>query len=234
MTAKEMQEELLKFMDSGEIEKDHVPKVTTIQNWIGLILENLINKEQPSHLKLLKLRVLQMKKIKFDHSNTKSLVHSNNAIQKLINTLFFHGELFYSLNQYDKALLYYNKVLEIDPFNFIASSFPFSDLEKVLEQYDKDLYNLGIEANFKLGRHKESHLNTEKLAKILEIEFNNAFILYNADINFKLRQFNKAISDLDIAINLKPNDIEMLILRGKTYFFLEKYDLALFDFIKAL
>ncbi|RIB18412.1 hypothetical protein C2G38_2184637 [Gigaspora rosea] len=35
MTAKEMQEELLKFVDSGEIEKDHMPKVTTIQNWIG-------------------------------------------------------------------------------------------------------------------------------------------------------------------------------------------------------
>ncbi|CAG8847628.1 13211_t:CDS:1, partial [Gigaspora margarita] len=83
-------------------------------------------------------------------------------------------------------------------------------------------------------RSKESHLNTEKLSKILKIEFNNAFILYNTDINFKLLQFNKAISDLDVAIKLKPNDIEMLILRGKTYFFLEKYDLALFDFIKAL
>ncbi|CAG8637255.1 823_t:CDS:2, partial [Gigaspora rosea] len=83
-------------------------------------------------------------------------------------------------------------------------------------------------------RHRESHLNTEKLSKILEIEFNNTFILYNTDIIFKLRQFNKAISDLDIAINLKPNTIEMLILRGKIYFFLEKYDLALFDFIKAL
>ncbi|CAG8778785.1 32088_t:CDS:2, partial [Gigaspora margarita] len=82
-------------------------------------------------------------------------------------------------------------------------------------------------------RRKESHLNTEKLSKILEIEFNNTFILYNTDINFKFRQFNKAISDLDIAIKFKPNDIEMLILRGKTYFFLVKYVLALFDFIKA-
>ncbi|CAG8621021.1 4780_t:CDS:1, partial [Gigaspora rosea] len=35
MIAKEMQEELLKFVDSGEIEKDHVPKVTTIQNCIS-------------------------------------------------------------------------------------------------------------------------------------------------------------------------------------------------------
>ncbi|CAG8681288.1 1034_t:CDS:1, partial [Gigaspora rosea] len=73
-----------------------------------------------------------------------------------------------------------------------------------------------------------------KIIEDLEIEFNNALILYNYDVNFKLRQFNKAISDLDVAIKLKPNDIEILILRGKTYFFLEKYDLALFDFIKAL
>ncbi|CAG8657034.1 20659_t:CDS:1, partial [Gigaspora rosea] len=35
MIAKEIQEELLKFMDSEEIKKDYVPKVTTIQNWIG-------------------------------------------------------------------------------------------------------------------------------------------------------------------------------------------------------
>ncbi|CAG8599399.1 11758_t:CDS:1, partial [Cetraspora pellucida] len=35
MTAKEMHKELLRFARSGEIEEDHVPKVTTIQNWIG-------------------------------------------------------------------------------------------------------------------------------------------------------------------------------------------------------
>ncbi|CAG8487185.1 1687_t:CDS:2 [Gigaspora rosea] len=35
MTAKEMHEELLKFARTGEIEDDHVPQLTTIQNWIG-------------------------------------------------------------------------------------------------------------------------------------------------------------------------------------------------------
>ncbi|KAF0442489.1 tetratricopeptide repeat protein [Gigaspora margarita] len=59
----------------------------------------------------------------FDHNNTESLVHCNNALQKLINTLLFHGESFYSLKQYDEALLYYDKVLEVDPFNLIATSF---------------------------------------------------------------------------------------------------------------
>ncbi|KAF0544032.1 tetratricopeptide repeat protein [Gigaspora margarita] len=228
----------------------------------------------------------------FDHSNIKSLVHSNNALQKFINTLLFHGETFYSLKQFDKALLYYDKVLEIDPFNLIALSFcgkvyyslgqyykaflnlnkaldinpldmatllyrgeayfnhghydkAFFDLEKVLEQYDydEDLYNLGMSLEIKSNYTKVLILqakicfNLEKYSdtiQFLKIEFNNAFILYSTDINFKLRQFNKAISDLDIAIKFKPNDIEMLILRGKSYFFLEKYDLAFFDFIKAL
>ncbi|CAG8801914.1 30854_t:CDS:2, partial [Gigaspora margarita] len=35
LTAKEMHEELLKFAHSGEIDEDYVPKVDTIQNWIG-------------------------------------------------------------------------------------------------------------------------------------------------------------------------------------------------------
>lgn len=35
LTAKEMHEELLELAHSGEIDEDHVPKVTTIQNWIG-------------------------------------------------------------------------------------------------------------------------------------------------------------------------------------------------------
>ncbi|KAF0552638.1 tetratricopeptide repeat protein [Gigaspora margarita] len=62
----------------------------------------------------------------FEHSNIRSSLHpeySNNALQKLINTLLFHGETLYSLEQYDEALLYYNKVLEIDPYNLTALSF---------------------------------------------------------------------------------------------------------------
>ncbi|CAG8853202.1 4213_t:CDS:2, partial [Gigaspora margarita] len=86
---------------------------------------------------------------------------------------------------------------------------------------------------FKNEDTKGGHINLEKLSKILEIEFNNVFTLYNTDINFKRQQFNKTILDLDITINSKPDNIEKLILRGKAYFFLEKYDLALFDFIKA-
>ncbi|CAG8790917.1 20279_t:CDS:2, partial [Gigaspora margarita] len=35
MTAKKMHEELLKFTHAREIENDHVPQLTTIQNWIG-------------------------------------------------------------------------------------------------------------------------------------------------------------------------------------------------------
>ncbi|CAG8755683.1 3538_t:CDS:2, partial [Cetraspora pellucida] len=35
MTAKDIHEELLKFANSDEIKEKHVPKVTTIQNWIG-------------------------------------------------------------------------------------------------------------------------------------------------------------------------------------------------------
>ncbi|CAG8713035.1 4783_t:CDS:1, partial [Racocetra fulgida] len=35
LTAKGIHEELLRFAHSGEIKEDHVPKIDTIQNWIG-------------------------------------------------------------------------------------------------------------------------------------------------------------------------------------------------------
>ncbi|CAG8718458.1 1697_t:CDS:2, partial [Racocetra fulgida] len=35
MTAKEMREELLRFVRAGEIEEHHVPQLNTIQSWIG-------------------------------------------------------------------------------------------------------------------------------------------------------------------------------------------------------
>ncbi|CAG8535307.1 21248_t:CDS:1, partial [Gigaspora rosea] len=62
---------------------------------------------------------------------------------------------FYSLKQYDEALLYYDKVLEIDPFNLIASSFrgkvyyslgqyykAFLDLNKALDINPIDMATL--------------------------------------------------------------------------------------------
>ncbi|CAG8796965.1 5689_t:CDS:2, partial [Gigaspora rosea] len=102
--------------------------------------------------------------------------------------LIFSAKIFFILKKYENTIKYLNEILKVEPDNDIALFYR-------------------SEANFKLGRRKESHLNTEKLSKILEIEFNNAFNLYNTDINFKLRQFNKVISDLDVAIKLKPNDI---------------------------
>jgi len=35
MLAKDMYNELLKFVESGELEAEDIPKITTIQNWIS-------------------------------------------------------------------------------------------------------------------------------------------------------------------------------------------------------
>ncbi|CAG8850322.1 14665_t:CDS:2, partial [Gigaspora margarita] len=63
-------------------------------------------------------------------------------------------------------------------------------------------------------------------------QFDYALLYFNKVL--EISPNDKTISDLNVAIKLKPNVMEMLILRGKTYFFLEKYDLALFDFIKSV
>jgi len=54
MSAKDMYNELLMFVDSGELEAEDVPKITTIQNWISAYArtfkeqatENMVNSTQ--------------------------------------------------------------------------------------------------------------------------------------------------------------------------------------------
>ena len=108
----------------------------------------------------------------FDHSNTESLVHSNNALKNLINTLLFHGESHYSLEQYNEALLCYNKVLEIDPYNLTALSF-----------YGKIYYLL--------GRFYKAFLNLNEALEINPLDVTT--LLYCREAYFKLGHFIKPL-----------------------------------------
>ncbi|CAG8500953.1 9209_t:CDS:2, partial [Gigaspora margarita] len=127
------------------------------------------------------------------------LVHSNNVLQKLINTLLFHGELFYSLKQYDKALLYYDKVSEFDPFNLIASSF-----------HGKVYYLL--------GQYYKAFLDLNKALDINPLDI--ATLLYRGEAYFNHDAFNgfdftsmKQFSSKKFEIN----NITAIMLCGEEY-----------------
>ncbi|RIB19046.1 hypothetical protein C2G38_2245379 [Gigaspora rosea] len=137
----------------------------------------------------------------FDHNNTESLVHSNNALQKLINALLFHGESFYSLKQYGEALLYYDKVLEIDSFNLTAPSF-----------YGKVYYSL--------GQYYKAFLDLNKA-----LDINPPTLLYRGEAYFNhvLKQYNEDLYNLGMSLEIKSNYTNVLILQAKICFNLEKY-----------
>src|SRR5205823_2779328 len=91
--------------------------------------------------------------------------NTNNALQKFINTLLFHGESHYSLEQYNKALLYYNKVLEIVPYDLTALFFR-----------GKIYYSL--------GRFYKAFLNLNEALEINPLDMTT--LLYRGETYFKL------------------------------------------------
>ncbi|CAG8746762.1 36078_t:CDS:2, partial [Gigaspora margarita] len=74
----------------------------------------------------------------------------------------------------------------------------FSDLEKVLEQYEKDLYNLGMSLEI-----KSNYANT---------------LILQAKNCFNLEKYRDTIQFLCKALEIDPKNKIILTLRGGTYF----------------
>ncbi|KAF0428414.1 tetratricopeptide repeat protein [Gigaspora margarita] len=176
---------------------------------------NYINNVQEDEINLGALLCFKIAS-EFNHSNAESLVHSNNALQNLINTLLFHGESFYLLKQYDKALLYYDKVLEIDPFNLIASSFR-GRVYYSLGQYYKAFFDL----------NKALDINPIYMAILLyrgEAYFNHGhYDKAFSDLEIVLEQYDEDLYNLGMSLEIKSNYTNALILQAKICFNLEKY-----------
>ncbi|RIB22278.1 hypothetical protein C2G38_2174429 [Gigaspora rosea] len=178
----------------------------------------------------------------------------NSAVQKFINALLFEGGSYYSLEQYNKALLYYdkaflnlNKALEIDSCDettllYCGEAYfklghyykAFYDLEKTLEinTKSKTIPTLRGGAYFYLDQYNNA---IKDLNKSLEMEHNNATALFlRGEAFYCLNHFHEAFLDFDDALKFEPNNTDMLVLRGEAYLNLEHYYNAFLDFEKAL
>ncbi|KAF0503171.1 tetratricopeptide repeat protein [Gigaspora margarita] len=178
----------------------------------------------------------------------------NSALQKLINTLLFQGESYYSLEQYNKALLYYDKVSKIDPIKLTALSFcgkiyyssgqyykAFLNLNKALEINSCDMTTILYrgEAYFKLGHYNKAFYDLEKVLEkyddasyshgmFLEIKSNYANALtLQAKICFNLQRYEETIKFLSKALVINPKNKSILTLRGGAYFYLDQYTMQL-------
>lgn len=123
------------------------------------------------------------------------------------------GETFYSIKQYEKAILSLKKAIESDS-NYIASYNSLGYVYRELKGYKKsiDILNKAILLN---PTYPET--------------FHNRGNTY-----FLMKEFNKALSDFDKVVQLSPKDINAYISRGSTYSKLKNYEKAINDLNKVI
>jgi tetratricopeptide (TPR) repeat protein len=123
------------------------------------------------------------------------------------------GDIFNFKKEYEEALEWYEKSLDIDPKYVDAWINKATALIKQ-EKYSKAIkaieYALYLDEDDKIGWH------------------NKGFIFY------QLGQFNRSLEARGKAIELDPNDPRLLTGRAAVYFMLENYNFSLDDLEKAL
>lgn len=123
------------------------------------------------------------------------------------------GYAYLYLNEYEKAISDFNKVIILLPYKADA----YTDRGNAYREFNK--YNNAI-----------SDYN-----KALEIEPDDAIVYCNLALVYKdLKEYDKAISNYNKAIEIDPDNEETFLNRGQLYLNLKKYDKAIYDFNEAI
>ncbi|RHZ70584.1 hypothetical protein Glove_269g64 [Diversispora epigaea] len=136
-----------------------------------------------------------------------------------IFTLFDQGQIYCKMDKMEKSLVNLNKFLKNCPNDFDALScrgdvYNMNKCDESIADYNKAL---------------------EILNKLIEIDFNNAFVLYfRGEVYRLLAKYDKALKDMNKSLAINPNDIFALANRGEIYRKLKKYEEALEDVNKVL
>ena len=161
----------------------------------------------------------------------------------------FRGGLYKKLKCYKEAIADYSKSIEIKPGEMNYSSYGYlGGLYKELKQYDKAIadYSKTIELNpnnesfyyyrggayGNLGKFDKA---IEYFNKAIELNPNNAKLYARcSEAYFKLGNYNKALENCSNAIQINSNNLifnsDIYRCRGLAYYYLEKYEEAIFDF----
>ncbi|CAG8479173.1 7084_t:CDS:2 [Dentiscutata erythropus] len=149
--------------------------------------------------------------------------------RKMIKTLLFRGETYYSLEQYDKSLSNFCRVLEIDPYNSVVLSFCCM-LYYLLEKY----------SYFELGHYNKAFIDLKKKVRkrnnrfVRDFKTSTTILTLRGGVYFYLDQYNNSLKDLNEILEMDQNNATTIFLRGESYFHLvylklEEYDKALSD-----
>jgi tetratricopeptide (TPR) repeat protein len=139
-------------------------------------------------------------------NHTEAIQAINKAISIAPHSIYYtnRGSTFFALKQYDKALLDYDKAIQLNP-NLASAYMNRGSLYSVLKKYDKALadHNKAIQIN------SQSTILSSNIGQTNELSTEDAMSYYNRGIDFYVQgNYKDAIADFDNAIKINPELVE--------------------------
>ena len=160
---------------------------------------------------------------------------------------FEAGKKAYADGNYEKAINFMTKVIEVEPekvsaYNYRGRAYyNLGEYEKAIANYDESIrlnpesaiiYNNRGRAYYNLGEYEKAIANYDESIRLnpeSAIIYNNRGRAY-----YNLHEYEKALADYSESIRLDPDDADAYFGRGNTYKQLKENDKAIADFKKYL
>jgi putative GTP pyrophosphokinase len=132
---------------------------------------------------------------------------SNESIDDLLlNALYAHNK-----NQFDDAIAYYSRILELNPDNTVSSL----------------IYKHRGMANFAQSKYQDAIGDFSRALDLDESAYKAAY--YRGVVRSVLKQYSGAIDDFSLSLKINPYQSFCLFRRSQAYYHIEDYPQALAD-----
>ncbi|NCA93783.1 MAG: tetratricopeptide repeat protein [Sphingobacteriia bacterium] len=154
-----------------------------------------------------------------------------------IKRLLDQGSLSFDSKDFNKAIFYFTKAIELDSNDakvYSERGTAYANMDKFDEAIDD--YTKFIELNIDFNNTESVDLETRDGIKFfLNSYFNYVNVYYNRGrAYFDTKKFKKAIADFTKVIELDPNHVKAYNNRGRVYADTKKLEEAIADFTKVI
>ena len=247
---------LTKFLESfygsdlEKVAKNHLGKDYQCENdfvfWLALKKSRMINKKLRKEFDN-KILSSNIDIIKDDDLKDEIVKIKNGKSTKDVEKLFNMGNAYDDEGNYDKAIEYYQKTIELKPdntevYNNMGIAYNHKgSYDKAIEYYEKAIeLNPDLSEAFNnMGNAYSDKGNYDKAIecyqKVIELNPDDVDAYYNmGNAYFKKGNYNKAIECYKESIELNPDDVDAYSNMGFTYKNKGNYDKAIEYYQKAI
>ena len=160
------------------------------------------------------------------------------------NLMRMLASLYYEELNFSRASQYYDKLLSIDPGNandhMMAArcAIKLKQPDRATLHYSRAFASdsLSLKIIYEYGKHLQSNDRSAEALRLIEqstpdVQRNQKFILLLANIQFSLKDYKKAASYLERAIEFQPDNIEIIKKLGFCYYADKQFDKAYHQFL---